>query len=57
MKLNWNKIDIPNINSVICDKIERENKITGCSAVGSARRSGRRGREFKSLHPDQIPKK
>ncbi|KKR00378.1 MAG: hypothetical protein UT26_C0042G0008, partial [Microgenomates group bacterium GW2011_GWC1_39_12] len=53
MKLNWNKIDIPNINSVICDKIERENKITGCSAVGSARRSGRRGREFKSLHPDQ----
>ena len=27
---------------------------TGCSAVGSARRSGRRGRWFESSHPDQI---
>lgn len=26
---------------------------TGCGAVGSARRSGRRGRPFKSDHPDQ----
>ena len=27
---------------------------TGCGAVGSARRSGRRGRPFKSDHPDHI---
>ena len=26
---------------------------SGCGAVGSARRSGRRGRPFKSDHPDQ----
>ena len=26
---------------------------TGCSAVGSALRSGRRGRSFESSHPDQ----
>ncbi len=25
----------------------------GCSAVGSALRSGRRGRKFESSHPDQ----
>ena len=28
--------------------------ISGCGAVGSARRSGRRGRRFKSDHPDQT---
>ena len=27
---------------------------TGCGAVGSALRSGRRGRRFESDHPDQI---
>ena len=27
-------------------------KIAGCSAVGSALRSGRRGRAFESPHPD-----
>ncbi len=27
--------------------------VSGCGAVGSARRSGRRGRPFKSDHPDQ----
>ena len=26
---------------------------TGCSAVGSALRSGRRGRRFESCHPDK----
>ena len=29
------------------------NAFTGCSAVGSALRSGRRGRAFESPHPDQ----
>ena len=29
---------------------------SGCSAVGSALRSGRRGRAFESPHPDQILK-
>ena len=29
-----------------------QNKCTGCSAVGSALRSGRRGRAFESPHPD-----
>ena len=28
---------------------------SGCGAVGSARRSGRRGRWFKSSHPDHSP--
>ena len=28
---------------------------SGCGAVGSARRSGRRGRWFKSSHPDHPP--
>ena len=28
-------------------------KTAGCSAVGSALRSGRRGRKFESSHPDQ----
>jgi hypothetical protein len=27
---------------------------TGCGAVGSALRSGRRGRKFESSHPDQL---
>ena len=27
-------------------------KQSGCSAVGSALRSGRRGRKFESCHPD-----
>jgi hypothetical protein len=27
---------------------------SGCSAVGSVRRSGRRGRLFESGHPDKI---
>jgi hypothetical protein len=27
-------------------------QVSGCGAVGSARRSGRRGRKFKSCHPD-----
>ncbi len=27
-------------------------KGTGCGAVGSALRSGRRGRKFESCHPD-----
>ena len=27
---------------------------TGCGAVGSALRSGRRGRRFKSDHPDHV---
>ena len=27
---------------------------SGCSAVGSALRSGRRGRAFESPHPDNI---
>ena len=31
--------------------------LTGCSAVGSALRSGRRGRAFESPHPDQKPRK
>ena len=28
-------------------------KLSGCSAVGSALRSGRRGRQFDSGHPDR----
>ncbi len=32
-------------------------KASGCSAVGSALRSGRRGRAFESPHPDQIKSK
>ena len=28
---------------------------SGCSAAGSALRSGRRGREFESRHPDKSP--
>ena len=28
--------------------------LSGCSAVGSALRSGRRGRAFESPHPDKI---
>ena len=31
-------------------------KTAGCSAVGSALRSGRRGRKFESSHPDQAKK-
>ena len=27
----------------------------GCGAVGSALRSGRRGRRFESCHPDFVP--
>ena len=27
--------------------------MTGCGAVGSALRSGRRGRRFESCHPDR----
>jgi hypothetical protein len=27
---------------------------SGCGAVGSARRSGRRGRKFESSHPDYL---
>lgn len=30
---------------------------SGCSAVGSALRSGRRGRAFESPHPDQKKKR
>ena len=30
------------------------NKVSGCSAVGSALRSGRRSRQFESGHPDQL---
>ena len=30
---------------------------SGCSAVGSALRSGRRGRQFESGHPDKKPAK
>ena len=30
------------------------NKVSGCSAVGSALRSGRRSRQFESGHPDQM---
>lgn len=29
-------------------------RVSGCSSGGRARRSGRRGRRFKSFHPDQI---
>lgn len=29
-------------------------KIAGCGAVGSALRSGRRGRRFESCHPDSF---
>ena len=29
-------------------------ELSGCSAVGSALRSGRRGRQFESGHPDPI---
>ena len=29
-------------------------KNAGCGAVGSALRSGRRGRRFESCHPDKI---
>ena len=32
-------------------------KWTGCSAVGSALRSGRRGRKFESSHPDEKTRK
>ena len=32
-----------------------EPSMSGCGAVGSARRSGRRGRWFKSSHPDHPP--
>ena len=31
-----------------------ERKLTGCSAVGSARGLGPWGREFESLHPDHF---
>ena len=30
--------------------------LAGCSAVGSALRSGRRGRQFESGHPDKMRK-
>ena len=30
------------------------NKVSGCSAVGSALRSGRRSRQFESGHPDRM---
>ena len=30
---------------------------SGCSAVGSALRSGRRGRQFESGHPDKLGNK
>ena len=33
--------------------LPKRNEKTGCSAVGSALRSGRRGRAFESPHPDQ----
>ena len=33
---------------------EKQEKRSGCSAVGSALRSGRRGRAFESPHPDFI---
>ena len=40
-----------------CAKIIRLNKnLSRCSAVGSAQRSGRWGREFESLHFDQKEK-
>lgn len=32
----------------------RKKASAGCSAVGSALRSGRRGRAFESPHPDKI---
>ena len=32
------------------------NEVSGCSAVGSALRSGRRSRQFESGHPDRINK-
>ena len=32
--------------------VSRNNRQSGCSAVGSALRSGRRGRPFESDHPD-----
>ena len=35
---------------VLCARIN----VSGCSAVASALRSGRRGRWFESTHPDQF---
>ena len=37
---------------ILYTSVERE--ATGCSAVGSARGLGPWGREFESLHPDQL---
>ena len=36
----------------VCYYIRALSKLTGCSAVGSARGLGPWGREFESLHPD-----
>ena len=32
-------------------------RLSGCGAVGSARRSGRRGRWFESSHPDLFTRR
>ncbi len=40
------------IKAYLCTPKEK-NMSAGCSAVGSALRSGRRGRVFESRHPDQ----
>ena len=37
--------------------LSRQRRQSGCSAVGSALRSGRRGRAFESPHPDKRMKR
>ena len=52
MRLMQKKI---NISRVIKKNVFLQpQKTAGCSAVGSALRSGRRGRKFESSHPDQT---
>lgn len=47
--------DRVNLRFFVCSAIMVENQISGCSAVGSTRHLGCRGRAFESRHSDQKP--